>query len=130
MLRVRTEVKPSKISGLGLFAAEFIAKGKVTWVFDGGIDMQISRATLDRLPSLERNFLVRYGFFSQDGNTLFYLADDLRFINHSFDPNIQSAPFEDRALRDIGVGEEMLCDYRGFEPDWFERSGLDPSAFR
>lgn len=130
MLRVRTVVKPSTISGLGLFAAEFIAKGQVTWMYDEGIDQVISASTFEAMTDVQRDFLMRYGFFSDDGSALYYCADDLRFINHSSEPNIGSVNFEDRALRDIEIGEELVCDYRGFERDWFERRGFDPSNFR
>lgn len=128
MLRVRTEVKPLSNNRLGLFAAEFIAKGQITWAFDEGIDLQLPVSTLEALPRVQRDFLIQYGFFNDDGSVLFHCADDLRYINHSSEPNIKSALFEDRALRDIMVGEELVCDFRDYEPDWFERRGLDPSA--
>ena len=129
MLRVKTVVKQSSISGLGLFAVEPIERGRVTWVFDATIDQRIGAEDLNRLPEVARQFLVRYGFFSKDGATLFHCADDLRFINHSAAPNIGSTPFKDRALRDIAAGEELTCDYAAYEADWFSRRDIDPASF-
>lgn len=130
MLRVKTIVQPSPISGLGLFAAEPIKKGQQTWVFDDGLDIALPATILETLSELHRSFLLKYGFFSSDGATLFQCLDDLRFINHSQGPNIGSTLFEDIALRDIDAGEELTCDYRKFETDWFERRGIDPSTIR
>jgi len=40
--------------------------------------------------------------------------DDTRFINHSENPNIETAGDADVALSDIEKGEEILIDYRTF----------------
>ena len=115
MLRIKTEVRPSKISGMGLFTAEPVEAGSVTWIFDEGFDQRISLDSLNLLPQISREFFLRYGFFSEDENFLFHCSDDLRFINHSQNPNIGSTPFEDCALRHIAAGEELTCDYLAYE---------------
>ena len=130
MLRIKTEVRPSKISGMGLFAAEVVEVGTVTWVFDEGFDQRIASESLNLLPLIAREFFLRYGFFSEDGKFLFHCSDDLRFINHSQHPNIGSTPFEDRALRNIAAGEELTCDYLAYESNWFQKRGFDPSSFQ
>jgi len=44
MLLVRTRLNPSKIHGLGCFAAERISRGTVVWTLDESIDMQMPLA--------------------------------------------------------------------------------------
>lgn len=71
---------------------------------------------------------TRLGISSIHGIGLF--ADELipkgtvtwRFMNHSADPNIVALPGDtsrygvDVANRDIQPGEELTCDYGGFDP--------------
>ena len=39
--------------------------------------------------------------------------------------NIVSTPHADVAIKDIQIGEELLCDYYGFDDTYFRRQGIN-----
>lgn len=106
MLRVRAEVRPSPIHGLGLFALERIPRGTVVWSFDAGVD-QLSSSPAPH----------GYSFRTEHGHII--PGDDAKFINHSATPNLETTPglTPAVAVRDIEVGEELTEDY-AYDPDW------------
>lgn len=121
MLRVKTKLGKSRRNGIGLFADEFIPKGKVTWQYDKEFDTAFDRNTPKRVPKNVREQFLKYSYFDYDLNKFVLCSDDQRFINHSNNPNILSTPRKDTAARDITKGEEMTCDYEKYELDWFKR---------
>lgn len=96
--------------GVGLFAAEFIPRGTITWVQDP-LDIVIPPAKEEALGEAYRAQLYRYSWRDAQGR-LILCWDHARFMNHGCSPNSQGPglPFE-IALRDIQPGEEILCDY-------------------
>ena len=129
MLRVKTALRPSTIDGIGLFADQFIPEGTATWIYDPEFDHAYSEEQIRALPELLQDQLITYAFWDHAQQKYILCADNQRFINHSNRPNISSTPYEDRALRDISPGEELTCDYAGYEHDWFERRNKDRSTF-
>ncbi len=121
MLLVPTIIRPSLIQGLGLFAAEPIAKGTITWAFEPGFDMLFAREQVAAMPPLQRDLLLRHGYLSLVLGKYVFCADDGRFWNHSARPNngevVQPRHPEPAniALRDIAAGEELTVDYRAFD---------------
>ena len=117
MMLVRTEIRPSKIQGLGLFALEPIKSGTAVWKYVEGFDCEIK--DWSNLPQVALDFLDKYAVFQHGYYTM--NNDDGRFYNHSDDPN--TAWNEERnaevAIKDIEAEEEITCDYR----EW----GDDPS---
>ena len=115
MLLVRTELKPSNVHGLGVFAKEFIPKGTRVWEYREGFDYRVSREFVGMLPEPARSTLRHYSAFWGGGYVI--SADDARFLNHSETPNLRTfaEPDIDVALRDIQVGEELFEDYREFD---------------
>jgi SET domain-containing protein len=120
MLRVKTQLKESKIkgAGIGLFADEFIPKDTIIWEYDSKIDNAYLQEEYDKVTGLDKEFLKRYCFKYLG---VYYLCvDNARFFNHSDAPNCYSADFNKinlgytKALRDIEVGEELTDDYLGF----------------
>ena len=112
MLRVKTEVRPSPIQGLGLFAAESIQAGTVTWLFDPDFDPTFSIEQVNLLPDFVKAKFLTWAYFDTTLMRLVLPIDDLRYINHSSaDFNIHSTPSQDVAERLILAGEELLCDY-------------------
>src|SRR5690348_3818171 len=116
MLLVKTYLAPSAVHGIGLYAAEPIAKGTVVWRFDQGIDRRLSRAERDVLPEPARSFVLTYAYPEMPGSDTHVLdGDHARFMNHSDRPNTHCPtprkPEEATtiATRDIAVGEELLC---------------------
>ncbi len=109
---VKTYVDKSKIEGLGLFAGEFIAKGKVIWTLSEidqvWTDEQFIKL-LKRIRPLEAEFLDKYAF--KKAGKIFLCGDDARYGNHSNDPNTYADYDYQVALYDIQKGEEITGDY-------------------
>lgn len=128
MLLVKTDVKKSKIkgAGLGLFAAEFIPKGKRIWEFTVGIDRIVTQKEVNKLGPHEKEFIHKYAYKYPLEELWILCVDNDRFINHSEDPNTKDSN-EDLeegysvAARDIDIGEELTCDYREFDAHFNEK---------
>lgn len=121
MLMVKTRLAPSAIAGIGLFAAEDIPQGTVTWRFMPEFDRLLSQEEIARLPDVARENLLDHVYLHADSGQFVLCADNARFMNHADDPNTEgvhvSGAIEgyDVATRDIRAGEEMTCDYRTFD---------------
>lgn len=116
MMTVRCYLAPSAIEGLGVFAAEPIARGGIAWRFNPQFDQVFSYETLADQPEHVREFLERYGYAHHEDPSLWVLdADEGRFMNHALAPNLDfSSPTVGVATRDIAAGEELTCDYACF----------------
>lgn len=126
MLLVKTFIKDSLIpgAGLGCFAGEFIERGRKIWELHPNMDRIISKIEFEKLPDIEKEFVVTYGYMY---NGDFHLCiDNARFFNHSIencntiDPSSEMATY---AKRDINIGEEILSNYLNFglnssDVDW------------
>lgn len=116
MLTVITYIAPSAIEGVGVFAAEPIAKGQIISRFDQTFDRLIPREDYERAPPFLKTLLDRYAFPHPDNlDLIVYEVDNSRFMNHSAAPNTDFSNFAAGvALRDIAAGEELTCDYNSF----------------
>lgn len=115
MLQVRTYLDKSSNSGIGLFAAEDISKGTITWEFCEDIDVVLEGFILNRI---EFEFVTKYAFYDKQLNKWILSADNDRFTNHSDNPN--TGPLPDGrmiALRDIKKEEEITSDYYAIDYD-------------
>lgn len=124
MLMVKTKLGKSKLHGIGLFAAEFIPKGTVTWRFMPGLDLIVSPDTLLQLSEPARGQFLNYCYVDKYTKNFILCFDDERFINHSdTDFNIVQNNSESEtegveiAARDIQEGEELICNYNHFDFD-------------
>lgn len=118
MLLVDTYVGPSAIEGVGVFAAEPIARGTLIYRFEADFDRLVSGTDLAALPASIRNFVERYTYRHPTLPDVLVLdVDNGRHMNHSDQPNTD---FRDAttgfAIRDIAAGEEITCNYAEFEP--------------
>jgi len=116
MLLVRTRLAPSAIHGLGVFAAEPIARGTEVWRFTPGFDLDLDPKALETLSAHVREWLLVYGYLDPRLQRFILCCDDARFINHSAAPNLRpdfarEPHGVDRALRDVAPGEELTVDY-------------------
>ncbi len=109
------EVKPSKIQGLGAFAATHIAKGSRIIEYTGE---RITPAEADRRYNDDASDHPRVLLFSVDSRTVIDAAvggNEAQYINHSCEPNCAAVTDRKRifieAIRDIRPGEELLYDY-------------------
>ena len=120
MLLVPTRIGPSTIHGIGVFAAEPIAKGTAVWRFAKGLDMEFSPDIVPTLPAPVQQFFSHYGYLDRNVKRIILCFDDARFVNHCDTPNVATDYAQDSygldvALRDIAAGEELTMNYGGFE---------------
>ena len=126
MLLVKTKVLPSEISGLGLFADEFIPKGTLIWKFTPGFDMRFTKDQINRFPAEVRKYIKTYCWLSKKSDMYCFCSDDGKYFNHSKEPNSLSKYHKDeeevitKAIKDIQKGEEITDDYSSFEKDFQE----------
>jgi SET domain-containing protein len=121
VLLVKTEVKPSEISGLGVFATEDIPKGTKIWVFMPGLDILITDELYESVSEPTRSMIDNFAFVCPITNKWILDSDNDRYRNHSDTPNtIQSINGYDYAVKDIKVGEELTTDYRTLCKKWTE----------
>jgi SET domain-containing protein len=118
---VKTRLGVSDIAGIGLFAAEDIPKGTVTWRFMPAYDRLLTQADIDNLPEPARSNILDHVYLDAASGQFVLCADNARFMNHADNPNTagvhESGSIEgfDVATRDIAAGEELTCDYRTFD---------------
>lgn len=118
MLLVKTKTGKSKIDGIGLFAAESIAKGTIIWQFHPHFDLEISRQSVDELSPVVRDHIVPFLYVRHGAYIL--CADDARYFNHSLHPNTSDDRQKDItiAATDIREGEEITCNYSDFDESY------------
>jgi hypothetical protein len=120
MLLIRNFVAPSAVEGLGVFAAEQIAKGALVWKFEPTFDRLIPVGEYEAAPQFLKEQLDRYAYPCPGRpDLILYEVDNGRFMNHSDTPNTDFSDFAGaRALRDIEAGEELTCNYSDFFADF------------
>lgn len=120
-MRVKTRLGPSAIAGIGVFAAEDIPAGTVTWAWEPLIDRAYSRDEAAAMTALQRGVLDTYAYWDDSLAGFVLCGDNGRFMNHAPAPNSGAGSHReppggfDVALRDIRAGEEITCDYRTFD---------------
>jgi uncharacterized protein len=106
----KTEVKPSPIQGLGLFAAAPIARGEIVAVKGGYVLTRAAWAELGRdlgPAEIEITEDLVIAPMRQDER-----AGAMLYTNHSCDPNIAiQGQIVLVAMRDIAAGEELTHDW-------------------
>lgn len=123
VLLVRTVLKPSSIQGLGVFADQDIKQGTVVWAYMEPVDQTFTPEELIVMPSIAREFLLKYAYYHIKTGRYVHSGDNGRFVNHSDTPNtIGHYPEgctegEDIAARDIARGEELTCNYFTFDAE-------------
>jgi uncharacterized protein len=128
MMLVRTRVGPSSIHGLGLFAAEPVARGTPVWRFEPGFDRAFTEEQCAAFLPAVREHLRWFGFCSLADGRVVLSGDHACFMNHAASPNTGAppdaqAPTATVALRDIAAGEELTCDYFAFDADASRKLG-------
>jgi SET domain-containing protein len=122
---VSTYLAPSAIEGLGVFAGEFIERGRLVWSLNPLFDIFIRKSEIEELPRHMQDFINRYGWtYLMKPGGVFLESDYGKFMNHSFMPNTDFRLFDKGyALSDIAQGEEITCNYSECD-DTF-----DPNSF-
>ena len=118
MLLIKTKIDQSRISGIGLFADQFIPKGTVVWKFMPNFDLLMSEEEVNSLSEPAREQFYNYAFLDKKYNKYMLCSDDARFFNHSDNPNCDERVDDiTTAMRDIGSGEELIVNYKDFYGD-------------
>lgn len=121
MLLVKTKIGSSNISGIGVFANQFILKGTPIWKFQPGFDLKVDKGELANLSEPAKEQFLNYTYLSLNTGKYILCFDDARFFNHSDNPNcIDASPDDDGinvAARDIQKSEELTCNYKEFDQD-------------
>ncbi|MGV1098244.1 SET domain-containing protein-lysine N-methyltransferase [Thiovibrio sp. JS02] len=115
MLVVKTYLAPSKVHGIGLYAAEDIPAQTPVWKFNRFIDKIISEKTFLRMCRQVDRCSLQHLLNStyRRNDKYFYLTDNARFINHSEARyNIAFVDdFTEVATQPIYAHEELLENY-------------------
>lgn len=114
MLMVETELRPSRIHGIGAFLLQDVKAGDLIWRFDSRIDRIFSNAELGTMPERLRSFLAMYSTFHEESGLWVLCGDNGRHFNHSDQANTVSlgpAFGDDIAATDLGAGTELTTDY-------------------
>lgn len=120
MLKVKAVAGESSISGIGLFAVEFIPKDTIVWEFDKNVDESFTKEEVENLPEPKRTEIesLYFAYVSKQTGLYINCGDDAKYTNHSSLPNIgtKQGEFEEicYALRDIQKGEEITQNYNDF----------------
>lgn len=128
MLLVKTKIGQSNISGIGVFADEFIPKGTVIWRFQEGFDQMIEKSELEKLSPPAKQQFLNYAYFDLKTQKYILAFDDSRFFNHSETPNCDEADLPGELVtvtiagRDIAIGEEITDDYRDYDASFADRN--------
>jgi len=118
MLTVSTYLAPSAIEGLGVFAGEFIERGRLFWSLNPKFDIFVYPEEIGSYPAHMRDYITRYTYPHLEMPGVVVLdADNGKFMNHSLAPNTDFRIFDEGyALVDIAVGDEITCNYHEFDP--------------
>jgi uncharacterized protein len=118
MLTVSTYLAPSAIEGLGVFAGEFIERGRLFWSLNPKFDIFVYPEEIGSYPAHMRDYIARYTYPHLEMPGVVVLdADNGKFMNHSLAPNTDFRIFDEGyALVDIAVGDEITCNYHEFDP--------------
>jgi len=116
MLIVKTFLKETESKGIGLFAGEFLPRGKRLWVNETLFRIEFKKNVIDILPFTAKEFIDKYAW-TEDGETFWVNLDNERFVNHSETPNAYYDKMTGDMISygDIEIGEEILVDYTSFD---------------
>ena len=108
--QVKATVGVSKIHGVGVIAITSIPKGNRIYANELPRMYKVPYGSINKLfPEIKKIILDRWPSIVNGGRIIIHDVRLLSLMNHSPDPNY--APETDTALRDIGVGEEILENY-------------------
>ena len=121
-LLIKTYIDKSNISGIGLFAVEYIPIGTITWKFKLGFDLLLDHPSIYD-DEILRKYIEKYAYYEPNFKKYVLCSDNARFMNHSDNPNTigsydcDSMGGCDISIRDIKPNEELTCNYYLFDID-------------
>jgi len=126
MLTIETYVAPSRIHGLGLFAAQNIEMGTIVSFVMPAFDTFVSKKTFETFPEITQRYIKKYAFYLNEYESYYMPTGDERFINHKIKSNIvgsvaQNSLFRYVAIVDIPSGSELTIDYATIDEEHYKR---------
>lgn len=115
MITVKYKIKPSQLDtdGLGLFTEESIKTGQVIYKHTDELDLLFTPEDIENLPDEEQRFIKHHGFHDKRTGKFRLDHDDIRFLNYSDEPTMESDGNGNLlATRDIAAGEELTENYQ------------------
>jgi len=111
MIHPDTEVKfISEEIGYGIVATKLIPEGTITWVQDE-LDLVYTPEQVEKMLPYTQEMIDKFTFRNSKGNFVM-CWDTSKYVNHSFNSNCLSTPYDfEIAIRDIQPGEELTDDY-------------------
>lgn len=111
MIHPDTEVRfISEDIGYGIVATKLIPEGSITWVQDELDQVYTPEQVADMLPYTQE-MIDKFTFRNSKGHYVM-CWDTAKYVNHSFNSNCISTPYDfEIAVRDIQPGEELTDDY-------------------
>ncbi len=111
MIHPDTEVRfISEEIGYGIVATKLIPEGTITWVQDELDQVYTPEQVVEMLPYTQE-MIDKFTFRNSKGNYVM-CWDTAKYVNHSFNSNCISTPYDfEIAVRDIQPGEELTDDY-------------------
>ena len=130
MLLISTYLAQSSIEGIGVFAAEPVARGRLMWSLNTKFDVFVHPHEIEGLPPHMQDFIARYSYpHLEMPGVVIVDSDNGRFMNHSLSPNTDFRIFDKGyALVDIAVGGELTCNYHEFDPSFRGFFAVPPPA--
>ena len=139
-----TEVRPSNIHGLGLYARKTILKGTIWWharpqdvlIIEKNQFLLLNTSYKTDLLNTIIETLLTYSYYEKELDALIFCLDNSKFVNHSSNANSGASEDENGfcavALRDIQSGEEITEDYSKYTLcPWLKKykQFFDPSCW-
>lgn len=120
MMLVPTYVASSDVEGVGVFASEAICKGTLIWRYEPDFDRLVPASWLSEQTPMMQEFLRKYAYPAHDRPDMLVIEiDNGRFMNHTLEPNTDfTRVIEGYTTRDIAAGEELVCNYSEFDPEF------------
>lgn len=116
MLRIDIYLSISTIHGIGVFANEFIPKGRVVWDYHPEVDLTFDKNQWNLLKKTvdPKSFreILKYSY--KENNKYIICTDGAQFMNHG-EINFNLENTKDLcslfSIRDINKDEELICNY-------------------
>lgn len=115
MIHIKYKVKPSNLSGVGLFADQDIKKDDLIYTPNQLLDVDLTQEQFDTLDPVEQAEVRYYGYWNKYSNRWHVAFESIRFLNHG-ELGVANVTQDEEmvmvAVRDISAGEELLQDYK------------------
>jgi len=115
---VYTRIRPSALSGIGVFAIRDIPKGTYIFGADDSPTVIIDSLEIDNLPPAVKQLYQDFCVLQGDKYECPISFNDLTpswYLNHSDTPNVApDSQLKFYATRDISCGEELTSDYGSY----------------